>query len=83
MFELSENFSENTSVMSFCISGDSGASRLAHDAVADVDLQPGLVDDGERRERRLVEQNVGAGRAVRLDQNLELRVGRAVLARAR
>src|ERR1700732_1470498 len=45
---------------------------LAEDAVRDVDLLPGLVDDRERGERRLVEQAVAAGRPVRLDQDLEL-----------
>ena len=45
----------------------------ADGAVADVDLLPGLVDLRDRRQRVLVEQDVGTGGAVRLDQHLKFR----------
>ena len=52
--------------------------RLAEDTVADIDLLTGLVDHCQRRERRFVEQDVGTRRAIRLDQNLEFRIRRAL-----
>ena len=65
--------------MSFCTSGGSGAFVMLT-ALADVDLLPGLIDRRDRRQRGLVEQNVRTGGAVRLDQNLEFRIGCAALA---
>jgi len=53
---------------------------LADDAVVDVDLLPGLIDHRDRLQRGLVEQDVGARGAVRLDQHLEAGIRRAGLA---
>jgi hypothetical protein len=65
---LSVNFCENTSLISFINSGDNCAE--ARNA-ADRRHRAGLVDGGDLRERDAVEQHVGAGGAVRLDQHLE------------
>ena len=46
---------------------------VADAVLVDVDLLPGPVDGRDRLQRGLVEQDVGAGGAVRLDQNLEFR----------
>ena len=53
-----------------------GRQRGTGDAdltLADVDLLSGLIDRRDRRKRGFVEQNVGTGVAVRLDQDLECR----------
>ena len=47
-------------------------------ALTDIDLLSGLIDRRDRRKRGLVEQNVGTGMAVRLNQDLEYRGRRQV-----
>ena len=52
-------------------------------AAADLDHLAGLVDRRDRQQRDLVEQDVGAGGAVRLDQHLEARLRLRIAAAGR